>query len=472
MNIDDLKGHVRWCAPLLASVLLCACPARLPYQPADLEDDTVAAKFADRAADDRSLAELVRASGYDDEWPPERWRLDTLTLLALYFNPDIDVARAQALASSAALATAARRAPLSVALAAENHSREVDGEPWSLGVAVGIPVGRQARRDAQLERATYIADAAAIEIAAAMWRVRALVRDAVIDLTASSQRTRLLEQQVLTHRELTRLLQRRVEAGMLSARELGRERTALATAQTQLAIERSTYAGAYGDLAGALGLPLQTVQSLTIAKNAFNQMADVPDSNAARATALRNRLDVHVRLLEFGAADAEVKLAVAEQYPLVTIEPGFFWDQGDNIWSLASLVIPPASAQAKVREAQLRREVAARRFTALQVHVISDVESAREVLLVTRRSVTAAQQIVAQAERQFERVRRYFESGSGNRVELMTARLNAVQARQHLLDAQIAWRKSVARFEDAVQLPLLSDFLKLPGEKNMAGAQP
>jgi hypothetical protein len=140
---------------LLASVLLCACPGRLPYQPVDLDEKPAAAEFPDRAADDTTLAELVRASGYEDEWPPERWRLNTLTLLGLYFNPDVDVARAQALASNAALATAARRAPFAVEVAAEHHSREVDGSPWSLGVAIGIPIGRQSRREARLEQATF-----------------------------------------------------------------------------------------------------------------------------------------------------------------------------------------------------------------------------------------------------------------------------------------------------------------------------
>ena len=135
---------------MLASVLLCACPGRLPYQSVDLDEKPAAAEFPDRAADDTTLAELVRAGGYEDEWPPERWRLNTLTLLGLYFNPDVDVARAQALASNAALATAARRAPFAVEVAAEHHSREVDGSPWSLGVAIGIPIGRQSRREARL----------------------------------------------------------------------------------------------------------------------------------------------------------------------------------------------------------------------------------------------------------------------------------------------------------------------------------
>ena len=451
-------------------MLLSACPARLPYKPVDLEEQAARVEFQNRAADDATLVELVRASGYEGMWPPEQWRLDTLTLLALYFNPEVDVARAQALASRASLSLAAKRSPLSVELAAEHHSREVDGTPWTIGVAVGLPIGSGSRREARVDRATYIADAAEIEIAAVMWRVRGATRDAIVDLTACRQRARLLEKQISVRRQLVKLMQRRVDTGMLSARDLGRERTELAAAEAELAVERTRQVTAYGDLAAALGLPLETVQSLKIADDAIKEPSVVPEAGAARSRALRNRLDIHVRLLEFGAADAEVRLAVAEQYPIVRISPGFFWDQGDEIWELASLVVPPASAQAAVLEAEARREVAARRFMALQIRVIGEVERSREVLQVTHASVTAGQDVVSQAQSQFERVRRYFDSGGGDRVQLETAHLATVQAQQHLLEVQIASYMSAARFEDAMQVPVLGDFLNLPDLQAIPGA--
>ena len=454
---------------LLASALVTACSTRLPYAPAELEEQAAPTEFLGRAVHDRTLADLVRTSGYDEQWPPEQWRLDTLTLVGLYFNPEMDVARAQAVAARAALTTASRRSPLSVQLAAEHHSREVDG-PWSLGIAVGLPIGTQSRREARLMKASLLADAAEIEIAASAWRVRGAVRDAIIELSASNQRARLIEERLLVHDELLQLLQRRVDAGMLSARDLGRERMARATAEADLSLERTRQANALGALAGALGLPLETVRSLRIADNAIEDSTAIPDATIARGEALRNRLDIHVHLLEYGAADAEVRLAVAEQYATVRLSPGFMWDQGDNVWSLASALVVPPSAPAVVREAEARRDLAARQFTALQLRTINEVERAREVLQVTQASINAGADIVSQAQAQLDRASRYFESGGGDRVSLVTARLAAQQARQHLLDAKIVWRKSVARFEDAVQLPMLGDFLNLPDQRTASGA--
>ncbi len=460
----------KFCAMFLAGALVAGCSSRLPYTPAELEQQTVPAEFMDRTADDPTLADLVRASGYDGQWPPEQWRLDTLTLVGLYFNPGVDVARAQALAASAALTTARQRSPLSVELAAEHHSREVDGSPWSLGVAVGLPIGTRNRREAQIMKASQLADAAELEIAASAWRVRSAVRDAVIDYSASSRRAQLAQQRLDMQDGLLKLLQRRVDAGMLSSRELGRERMVRAMTEAELAVERTNKADALGALAGALGLPLETVQSFRIADNPLDESGTVPDAAIVRGEALRNRLDVHVSLLEYGAADAELRLAVAEQYPVMVLTPGFLWDQGDNIWSLASAFVVPRSALAAVREAEARRDVAAKQFTALQIRAINEVERARDAVQVTRANVSAGAEVVRRAQEQLERARRYFDAGGSDRVELVTAHLAAVQARQHLLDARTAWRKSIARLEDAVQRPLLGDFLNLPAGHNAPGA--
>lgn len=257
-------------------------------------------------------------------------------------------------------------------------------------------------------------------------------------------------------------MQRRVEAGMLSSRDLGMERIAVAGIQAALALEDTRYANARGDLARALGLPLETVQSLRVADDAFTDTVGVPDAGEARYRALHNRLDIHTRLLEYGAADAEVRLAIAEQYPTVSLSPGYLWDQADNVWFLLADLAMPSAAHDVVRVAEARRETAARRFTALQIDVIGEVDQAGEVLRVTQLRLNAADDMARLSRSQFDRAQRYFESGGGDRVRLVAARLADAQARQHLLDAQEAWRKSIARFEDATQYPMLSDFLNLP----------
>jgi len=467
-GISGLRARLG--APLIAGVFVAGCGGFLAYTPADVEEQDAPTEFMDRSSDDGGLAELVRASGYEGEWPPDPWRLDTLTLTALYFNPELDVARAQALTAQAELAAAARRSPLGLKLLTEHHSRFEGSSPWSLGVAIELPIGTRTRREAKVDKVALLADAAEIEIASAAWRVRRAVRDALIDLTASSQRTRVLRQRLSIQKQMEQLVLRRVDAGMMSSRDLGMERIAVAGIEAALALENTRYANARGDLARALGLPLETVHSLRVTDDAFTDMVDIPDVAEARYQALHNRLDIHTRLLEFGAADAEVRLAVAEQYPTISLSPGYVWDQGDNVWFLLADLVMPAAARDAVRVAEARRETAARKFSALQIDVIGEVDQVGDVLRVTRARLNAADELARLSRSQFDRARRFFESGGGDRVRLVAARLADARAQQYFVEAQEAWRKSIARFEDATQYPVMSDFLKLPREQALSGA--
>jgi len=432
----------------LAALCVCAAAACSPvrYAPRELDLDAAAREYADRRTDDSGLAQFVARQGYDATWPPEQWRLAELTLVALYFGPEVRTVRAQAEVARAEIASAGLGAQPSVAPGAEHHSREPEADgPWSVGVAVNLPWIARARREARVERAVALSEASELEIARAIWRARAQVRDRLIDLIESRERLAVLGAALSARRDMRGLVARRVEAGMLSARELSQEEAALAEIESTLAAERGRMREARTALALSLGLSLETFESMTIATDPLRDLIEAPTADRLRESALRNRLDIHQRLLAFGAADAEVKLAVASQYPELTFSPGYFWDQGDSVWSLAASIAYPSRLRAKtaVREAEARRELAALRLIELQSQVIGEARLAR--------------------------VENLFDRGAADRLELTAARLAAASSAQIEREGAIAKLRALAGLEDATQQPWLDSG---QGLRTAAGPRP
>jgi outer membrane protein TolC len=188
------------------------------------------------------------------------------------------------------------------------------------------------------------------------------------------------------------------------------------------------------------------------------------DAAALRRMALRNRLDVHRRLLEFGAADAEVKAAVAAQNPDFTLGPGYTWDQGDNIWSLAvGMTLPPvARTRASIREAQARRELAAEQFAATQADAISAAERAGAQFRLARDRIAAAERQFQAQQEQASRIDRQFDAGAADRIQRVAARIDTLAAKTLLQAALVEQRQALSHLEDAVQRPLFGDFAVLP----------
>ena len=164
----------------------------------------------------------------------------------------------------------------------------------------------------------------------------------MVELQAAQERVALLERELEARRALVALLERRLEAGYAASTEVAAARLRLYEAQGQLAVEQTAAARAMGELAAALGVPIETVSALPLDFSRLDALPDALSERDARGEALRNRVDMRQRLLEFSAADAEVKLEIARQYPTVSLRPGYLWDQGDNVWLLAvDLLAPP-----------------------------------------------------------------------------------------------------------------------------------
>src|SRR5580700_12322477 len=94
---------------LFGFALIAAC-AEQQYHPRPMSAADSAASFEARSLADPGLRTFAeKYLGHPvSPWPPE-WDLQTLSLAALYFNPELDAARARIAESQAALVTAAAR---------------------------------------------------------------------------------------------------------------------------------------------------------------------------------------------------------------------------------------------------------------------------------------------------------------------------------------------------------------------------
>jgi len=451
---------------IAATVTVAAC-ASLPYEPRPLDPGAAADEYAQRSGNADGLKRFAIANGQSESvWPPGQWGLRELTLAALYFHPDMNTARARARVARAELSSLSQSQPISARLKPEYHNRVLpeDSGPWSLGLELEIPLVAQGKRAARVERGAFLADAADVDIGVTGWQVRARMRDRFLDLQGSRVNLDLLDAQLAARREMLALVSRRVDAGMLSARDLGVERAAVARLEGERDEEMSRHERAFGELGAALGLPLDVVREMKLDFPAVETAAITSSDRELRGLALRNRLDVYRKLLEFGAADADVKLAVAEQNPGIVLGPGYAWDRGNNVWSLALAFSVPsvARAAAAIREAAARREVAAQLFITVQTSAIADTERAAAQLRLARQRLTAVKEQARIQHEQEARVARQFDAGAADRLQRVAAHLETLAARSALNAAQAGLRQSLARLEDAVQKPLFGDFESLP----------
>ena len=463
------SGYLRFVPGLATVVAIAACSA-VPYSSRPLEPEATASEFIARSGAVDGVKRFVTANGYAPEaWPPQQWGLKELTLIALYFHADIRSARARAEVTHAELGSAAQPPSWSGRLQPAYHSRTLPDSngPWTLGLELEIPLVAQGKRAARAERSAFLADAADLDVANAAWMVRgrAIARWRVAGTPMRCRgRGRSSARALMARKDMLGLVARRVEAGMLSSRDLGIERVTYSQLELLRSQQLAKQQRVMGELAAALGLSLEVLERMKLRFDADASPLTEMDVGALRRMALRNRLDVHRKLLEFGAADAEVKAAVAAQNPDITLGPGYAWDQGDNVWSLAvGMSLPPAArTRAAIREALARRELAAEQFAATQAEAISAAERAGAQFRLARDRIADAERQLRVQQEQESRLNRQFDAGAADRMQRVAARIDTLASETLLQAALVDVRQSRANLEDAVQRPLLGDFEVLP----------
>ena len=439
-------------AVVCATALLPGCVA---HRPEPIAPARSAAALETRSLTDARLDAFLRSATANTAGT-RVWNLETLTLAAVYFHPDLEVAYARLAVARAAIITAGQRPNPTLSLSALYDSPP----PLTIGFALDFLLETFGRRGARTAQAQALADAARQDVATAAWQVRGSVRAALLDLWAAQRRAEFGRSRLQLEAQLVGLLERRLALGEASALDVARER--INRDQFTIAVRDADSAAltARARLATAIGVPARALDGVAIDLTAF----DVPPNLDAhfgegelRGRALTGRTDVQASLAQYAAAQSALRLALAGRYPNVALAPGYTYDQGVHKIGLSgiSLELPIFNRnQGPIAEAVARRTQAAANFTALQAQIIGAIDTAAVAYRTAGQAVATTTALLDAQQRRQARTAKLFAAGEIDRPTLLTGSLEVGAIQLSTIDSAIAQRQALGAIEDALQQPL------------------
>jgi outer membrane protein, heavy metal efflux system len=180
---------------LLAALLVSGC---VHFKSLPLMPEKSAAQLEARRLDDAGLKKFLaeNSDGALEIWPLEKWNLNSLTLAAFYFHPDLAVARAQWQLAEAGVKSAGGRPNPTLALTPQYNTTTLTPTPWAPGVNFDLPIETAGKRTKRMAEAGKISESARWNFISAAWQIRGGVRSALAEFSIAERRRPLLEMQL------------------------------------------------------------------------------------------------------------------------------------------------------------------------------------------------------------------------------------------------------------------------------------
>jgi outer membrane protein TolC len=431
-----------------------------------------------RSLDDPQVTDALTRAGLPT---PQQagWTLDGLTAAAWALRPEVAAAAADLAAASAAQRVAGQLPNPALSLGPGYVIRNANNNvsPWVLATALGFTLetgGKRAIRTAQARAASRVLEWQSAET---FWQTRQEVRKALLDWQLAGLGLSLAEHEAGLRADISSWVDTQIRFGAAAQPERLTAQTNLAQAQGQLRSARGDLAAAQAALAASLGvvtenLPVERVQSLAL--------DSLPDPDATprarwRQASVLNRLSVNHALADYEVAEQDVRMAVARQYPDISFGPGYSYDKGDGVITLAlGLTLPVLHTErAQIDVALASRHKAATHFEVTQAQALAQVDSALARYQAAYAALAQAREAQAATATAAADAQRRLSLGAADRGERLGAQLAEVVARRGTLDALRSATGALDAMEASVQRPVWpSSKLTLPRPEHAAEAGP
>ena len=433
------------------------------YQAKPIDPQQPQSQYLARTPNSEGFKQFLISQNYSEaQLPITQWGIKELTLCALFFHPDLNLSRAEWRTAMAEQSTASQRAELGVSGDLGNHSK-TDGNvsPWTLGVGIDIPIETAGKREARIDRAIQLSEAARLQIGQTAWQVRSRLTKSWLDFQYSSLQTEPLEKELAIRKSIVAMLERRLAAGAASSVEVTSARLGLQKTQQQWSQNTGRIIELSAKLASDAGLPLSSFNQLNIAKievptSAFAQSEQLVNNEQLQQTALLNRLDIRAALARYAASEAKLRIEIARQYPNIVLSPSYTFDQNDHVWSLglSSLLTLIHKNRGLIEEARALREVEAAKFEVLQAGVISQLTQSKAMVATAKSAFEQAHSYAQSLQARTQKSQRQFDAGQIDRLELASTQLENITASQNVLSTAYQLALATTDIEDVTQHPI------------------
>jgi multidrug efflux system outer membrane protein len=382
--------------------------------------------------------------------------LDRLVALALAESPDLEEARARALAAEAELRAVPGAFSLSPSLRAGLETSDGSGPETAGEASLGLSwlLDPSGSRRATLRIAASERDIAAAEADSARLVVLMNLASAYLSLR-HAQTTLALSRAEEERRRATLALTRQLgEGGQTSELELLRARARLAEVQADLPGLEAAIPARLGEIAVLAGrAPGALPPDLTaLLQSGMTQpQAALAGNVGIPADLLRNRPDIRIAERGYYAAIARIGSARAALYPRLSLTGSISHDLASGSTerffgpSLSLPVLPAETARAGVEAAAARAEAAHAAWKARVLSALLEVETALGDYAAANRALGAAADAARLHGRVLNLTRRLFQEGEATLSDLITAEEEAAAAAQRLADLRLAQGQSFVK---------------------------
>ncbi len=441
---------------LFLAALLAGC---VHYQPRPIALTSTLGALDTRSLADPGLAKAAEPAHLTPSWPPATWDLRALTVAALYYNPDLESARAAWAVARAGLVTAGQRPNPTVVDFGPGFNATTDPRtitPWILNLDLDFTIETAGKRGHRIAVAQGLSEAARFQVAAAAWQVRARVRQALLDVFSAARSGDILERQRTIQETNITLFQRQLDAGEISTFEMAQARLQLDAIRLALADVRRQQQDARARLASAVGVPVAALDDVQLALSAFDVLPATVPAATVRRTALLNRADILAALASYETSQAALQLEISRQYPDLHLGPGYQMDQSDSKWTLFGFpaFLPVFHRnQGPIGEAEARRTAAASAVTAIQATALGAIDRALAGYRAARGTLTVADQSLDEVRTVEQTAQTQFAAGAISQLDLGVIQVELAARELARLQALVHVQQAVGDLEDAMQRP-------------------